>query len=204
MIDRAHFYRTIRSLYPKGISQAQVDALNYLLPLFEADVTRGAITLRQAAYFLATAKHETADTYRPIVEYGPKSYFLKYEWRRKSLGNTQRGDGYRYRGRGFVQITGRRNYTTFGIDHAPDLALEPATAYGIMRDGMLNGTFGVPLGRYVPTNECQPADYVNARRSVNGTDKAKKIAAYADVFADALRWQGSSTTAPTPVPKATT
>lgn len=53
---------------------------------------------------------------------------------RSDLGNTQPGDGIRYAGRSFIQITGRANYTTYGaklgvdLVGSPDLALDPTIA----------------------------------------------------------------------------
>ncbi|MEN9928309.1 MAG: hypothetical protein RLZZ231_230, partial [Bacteroidota bacterium] len=51
------------------------------------------------------------------------------EWGKKNLGNTQVGDGWRFRGRGLIQITGRanyqayKNYSGFDVVSNPDLAL---------------------------------------------------------------------------------
>jgi putative chitinase len=182
-LDPHLFYATVRRHFGP-LSQEQVDALNALLVFVERDIDAGRITIPHAAYFLATAKHETADTYAPITERGGRAYFLKYEFRRRALGNTRAGDGYRYRGRGYVQITGRRNYTAFGIADTPDAALVPETAWRIMRDGMLRGVFGRKLTEFVGVGQ---RDYVGARRSVNGTDRAQLIADYAHIFERALR-----------------
>lgn len=84
------------------------------------------------AHFLAQITHETGN-FKWFVELGGKSYFNKYDIqynpkKARELGNTQKGDGYRYRARGFVHLTGRSNYQAYknysGIDviNNPDLA----------------------------------------------------------------------------------
>lgn len=148
---------------------------------------------RHIAYLLATIKHETADTFEPIIERGSRKYFDRYEPATrlgKQLGNTEIGDGFRFRGRGYVQITGRHNYarlsTFVGRDliASPDDACRPDVAYRIASIGMINGLFtGVRLDRYVKTRRC---DYVAARRVVNGLDRAQLIAGYAGKFEQLL------------------
>lgn len=171
------FFDTVRAKFGK-LNTSQVDGINVLL-----DATR-ALTVRHRAYVLATAWHETARTMQPIYERGPKSYFSKYDGR-QSLGNTLRGDGYRFRGRGYVQITGRRNYAKAGllcgVDMVanPDLALNQAHAAKIIVHGMTNGWFtGKELSDYTTFKEM--------RRTVNGTDKADMIAGYATTFLAAI------------------
>jgi hypothetical protein len=81
---------------------------------------------------LATIRVE-APTFAPIREYGGPAGWAQYEGR-ADLGNTQPGDGVRYHGRGFIQLTGRANYRWYGqllgipLEDQPDLALEPAIA----------------------------------------------------------------------------
>jgi putative chitinase len=63
------------------------------------------------AQIVAQAAHESGK-FKFTTELGGDSYFLKYDGR-KDLGNTQPGDGPRFKGRGFLQTTGRVNYQQF-------------------------------------------------------------------------------------------
>ena len=189
------FFNGYRDLYGK-LNQTQVSGLDNLLGYVELDAD--VSDLRWAAYMLATVKHECADTFQPITERGAKSYFDKYEVGTKigkSLGNTVKGDGYLYRGRGYVQITGRANYQKMTeklsltsdedlILH-PDSALHPDIAYRIMSYGMRKGSFtGKKLTDYINAAKC---DYNNARRIINGVDQADKIEGYAVNFETVLK-----------------
>jgi hypothetical protein len=79
---------------------------------------------------LATIRVE-CPPFKPIREFGGPRYFTQMYEGREALGNTQPGDGARFCGRGFIQITGRSNYKLFGdligmdLVGDPDLALDP-------------------------------------------------------------------------------
>jgi hypothetical protein len=82
----------------------------------------------------ATIAVETARSFKSIHEYGGATYFTKHYEGRKDLGNTEPGDGARFHGRGFAQLTGRANYLRYGgLIHVdllanPDKALDPDNA----------------------------------------------------------------------------
>jgi predicted chitinase len=151
---------------------------------------------------LATAKHETAHTYNPISEYGGTSSFqgmydpvLGKNERRKNLakanGNTTEGDGVKYRGRGFVQLTWKDNYQKmkdkFNVDlvNSPEKALEHELAIKIMIYGSEQGSFtSKKLSDYINDSK---TDYSNARRIINGTDKASTIEGYAKKIEKCLK-----------------
>ena len=182
-LNRDVFFGQIRGLFGR-ISQSQVDGLNSLL-----DAVGGCL-INEAAYMLATAYHETAATMQPIEEYGKgrgKDYGKRLKMSRKPYSDTLP----LYYGRGYVQLTWYENYEKagkkVGVDllNEPGLALSAPIAAKIMREGMLEGWFtGKKLSDYVGL---RTADYVGARRIINGTDKANLIAGYAVAFELALR-----------------
>lgn len=186
-MDRSKFYDMIRPMFGK-LNQEQVDAFEWLFETYPEDVS-----IPQMAYGLATVYHETAQTMQPITEYGSTSYFNKYEPGTKlgkQLGNTKPGDGAKFKGRGYVMITGRANYQKAGdklgvdlINH-PEKACDREIARQIMRRGCWEGWFtGKKFTDYLNDTE---KDYYNCRRVINGTDKASTIAGYAEKFEDAL------------------
>ena len=158
--------------------------------------------VRKIAYMLATAKHETGHTFDPIKEYGGKSYLegmydpiLGKNEKRRSMAskneNTRQEDGVKYCGRGFVQLTWKKNYRKMGekfivdLVNFPERALEHDIAIKIMIYGSEEGTFtGKSLNDYINSNQ---TDYYNARRVINGTDKAATIQGYADKIEKCLK-----------------
>src|ERR1043165_1375329 len=93
-------------------------------------------TAKRIAAFIAQAAHETGG-FKWFYELGNKSYFNKYEPGTsigKRLGNTQVGDGYRFRGRGIFHLTGRYNYQKYSelinldLVHNPEIAADPIIA----------------------------------------------------------------------------
>ena len=174
-----------------SLSQEAVDNINLIVETCE----KYGLTYPQTAYLLATTYHETGGTMKPIKEYGGDKYLSKYDTGRlaKALGNTPQadGDGIKYAGRGYLMITGGYNYKfageQLGIDliNNPDLALEPKYAAEILVNGSMSGWFtSKKLSDYINDKK---KDYINARRVINGLDKAQLIASYAVVFEKALR-----------------
>ena len=159
---------------------AHIEGLQAILSYLEADAE--ITDLRQAAYMIATAMHETALTFEPIAEYG-KGAGHPY-------GVPDPTTGLVYYGRGYVQLTWKANYETMGdaiginLCLSPDRAMIPEVAYAVMSQGMRRGMFtGVSLSHFINATEC---DYLNARKMINSLDCATIIAGYADKIATAL------------------
>lgn len=157
--------------------------------------------IAHVAYALATAYHETAGTMAPITEMGGPEYLRrlydvtgKNPERARQMGNTKPGDGAKYCGRGFVQLTWAANYKRAQIELGvplvdnPELACRPDVAAKIMEAGMREGWFtGKKNASYLPADKPGARDqFIAARRIINGSDKAEKIAEHAVDFQEAL------------------
>ncbi|GAA4015767.1 glycoside hydrolase family 19 protein [Deinococcus rubellus] len=101
--------------------------------LQSAAAAGGITTPERIAPFVAQLAHESQGFLYSTELWGPTAAQLGYEGRR-DLGNTQTGDGYRYRGRGWIMTTGRYNYRVFGqkigvnLEQNPDRAADPDVA----------------------------------------------------------------------------
>jgi hypothetical protein len=196
---RASFFEAYTTKFG-SLNSEQIQGLNSLLSSMEYD--NELPHLNSMAYLLATVKYETQDAYRPLIAQGSIEDFNNYDpilattpMQReiaKRNGNTSQGDGYEYRGRGFIQISWKNNYKklgyTLGYDliNYPDQLLDPLIAYKVMSYGMRKGIFtGKKLSDYL--NEYH-ADYRNARRVINGIHQAELIKNYALKFESLLRF----------------
>ena len=208
-MNRSTFFAALRKrgsgVFGTSLKQTQVDGLERLL---SATSSR---PISHVAYLLATAFHETGGNMQPIREAFGKSdgdtiNRLEKAWKAGRLGQVRTpywrpdASGKSWFGRGYVQLTHRDNYAraaaVTGVDLLgdPSKAMHPEVAAKILVEGCESGLFtGKRLSDYLP------GDPVNARRVVNGTDKAALIAGYAKAFEAALREAGYSVTAKTPV-----
>jgi hypothetical protein len=166
------------------------------LPYILIEALKDGATDAQLAYMIATAHHES-HLGGDMIENGDDSYFKQYA-DRKTLGNTNKDDHLKYKGRGYSQMTGYGNYSEFtnilkiDLINNPDLANDPSIAAKVLSQGMRDGTFTKKrLDKYV-NGKIQ--DYYNARRVINGILKKKPktvkvandIATRANVYAKAL------------------
>lgn len=85
----------------------------------------GILGAARAAAFIAQIGHESGQLRYVREIWGPTAQQAGYEGR-EDLGNTVKGDGSKYRGRGLIQITGRANYADCGEALGLDLVKEPA------------------------------------------------------------------------------
>jgi len=210
-MDRKIFFDAVRqSLFGGSMSQGQVSGLGRLLDVWEKYYAKDG-KRDELAYDLATSFHETGATMQPITERGSRSYFDKYEpgtTLGARLGNVERGDGYRFRGEGDVQNTGRRNaaYSSRKINEAFGLAVDFVANPDLRGDPVLSAHclfLGNRQGWWTGRNILQYVDgvdegdaedvreWTNARAVVNGTDRAALIAGYALKFDKALAAAGA-------------
>lgn len=203
--DPAAFFASARGKDLLGsLDQGEVDGCNAIM----AACGHAGWPIGDVAYALGTAFHETGGTMQPIAEYGGTAYFTRmYDitvrpTKAKELGNLRPGDGARYRGRGYVQLTGGGNYAkadrklkALGILRAeeslvdsPELVMRPDLAAAIMVLGMREGWFtSRDLDDDIPRQGLATLpQFVRSRDIINGSDKADKIAREAMAFQAAL------------------
>lgn len=183
-LNEERFFNVIRSELAKtGLRQKQVEGCQNLLAIWYSEYSE--YPDEYLAYCLATAWHETAFTMEPIGEYG--------KGRGRSYGAVNKDTGKAYYGRGYVQLTWGYNYKKAGqsigmgfeLYNNPDRALQPDVAAKILYLGCIEGWFtSKKLGDYITDKK---ADYRQCRRIVNGMDKSRQIAKYAQAFEEAIK-----------------
>lgn len=122
---------------PEQLAQAvgcNINRATQWLPHIEAAMAAyGIDTPTRQAAFLAQIGHESGHLTYVREIWGPTPAQAKYEGR-KDLGNDQPGDGFKFRGRGLIQITGRANYLKVGealglaLDRQPEMLELPKWA----------------------------------------------------------------------------
>jgi hypothetical protein len=210
-MDRKAFYNRVRDApFPGKLTQDQVDGMNVILDEWDKS---GTTEFSWLAYMLATTFHETAHTMQPVIETRRASEptnpsvdtaiaRLDHAWAGGQLKWVKQpywrkdADGMSWLGRGFVQLTHKSNYQNAqaktGIPCAtqPELMLESAPAARVMYGGMTGGWFtGKKLSDYLGNGR---VDFVNARRIINGLDRANDIAGYANRFFNAVKAASAS------------
>lgn len=232
-MDKAKFFAGLRSrdsgLFGTSLSQGQVATIEAIIDYGQAV----GLPLQHLSYVLATPYHEVGSSLQPITEnlnytaqrirevwpsrfasvaaaqpYAKNPQALANKVYGGRLGNVSLNDGWNYRGRALVQITGKALYTKFGellgldLVGKPDLALQIDTAVKILVVGMQRGLFtGKKLSDFILDDK---ADYVGARAIINADGKMNgaKIAGYAKAFETALRSAGYVGQAPKTPPDA--
>lgn len=208
-MDRQAFFAALRKrdsgVFGTSLSPGQVVGTESILD----ECLRMRADLGQAAYILATGYGETGGRMQPVREnmnysarqiarhfgahrrqgYTPEQLARKPEllantvyggpWGERNLGNTQPGDGWKFRGALTGQMTGRRNFKTFGdklgVDFTanPELLDDPAMGARSLAQPMIEGwATGKRLSDYVSGSR---RDYLDARKVWGGVDAPKYV-----------------------------
>ncbi len=217
MINKELFYKAYIQIFGSINKEQTVECINAILDEFDTSDIK-IKPIEKMAYMLATVRHECGPNMLPITEnlnysaqrltqvwpsrFPTIDHAKPYANSPEALGNKVYGgrlgngvfEGYKYRGRGFVQITGFVNYKKFsdmlGIDlnNTPDLAKDTKVGAKILVMGMVEGLFtGRKLSGYINSGK---VDYLNARDIVNA-DRGRvgeSIAADAKKFVEILKY----------------
>lgn len=210
-MNREFFFDEVReNLFSGVLKPRQVEGMEAILD--EWDASHATNDDRWLAYMLATAYHETGRAMGPVEEnlnysaarlravfparfnvaqaaaYAGHPERIANRAYASKLGNgiEASGDGWKYRGRGLVQITGKSNYAKFGIAGAPDDAMNDERTVQILFEGMIKGLFtGKKLSDFFsPTKE----DWKNAREIILPGNLEAEIAKYGQAFYRAISY----------------
>ena len=152
-----------------GTPAAKRDAL---LPFLQAAMREFAIeSPARAAAFLAQLAHESGQ-FRFMEEiWGPTAAQRRYEpasTLAANLGNSEAGDGLRFKGRGPIQITGRANYRRFGDLLGTDLVAQPERAALPELAFRIAGLFWSKKGLNELADRVSPDAFREITRRING------------------------------------
>lgn len=230
-MDRAKFFAAVRASGVLGAALTAGQVANVEMIIDEGQ--KRGVPLRHLAYALGTARHEVGAAMAPISENlnysakrltqvwpsrfpttgaanpyanNPQKLANKVYAGRMGNGPEASGDGGRFIGRGYPQVTGKENYAKVskfvGVDLVanPNRLMEPKIAAIAMLEGMTRGTFtGKRFADYLTGDKPQ---WGAARAIINGDVEVNglKVAGYAGKFAEALRTAGYLGQAPAPSP----
>lgn len=157
----------LNKIFPSGAKSGRnakfIDGLNRTFEMYDIN------TVNRIAGFLSQIGVESEE-FLYVRELGNNAYFDKYDIRtnpRKAidLGNTQAGDGAKFKGRGLIQVTGRANYTACGKALGLDLLANPELLeqplYAVESAGWYWGMRKINA-------LCDADDIVKITRAVNG------------------------------------
>ena len=135
--DKSNFKKGVERLAKDAVPKQLVTGSPHEKLLTKAAIAAG-IKGEELAQFLAQTAHESHN-FKSMVEYGGSLDFRKYDPKYApkkaiALGNKKVGDGARYKGRGYIQLTGRYNYKRAGqalglpLEQKPELVEKPEVA----------------------------------------------------------------------------
>ena len=135
--DKSNFKKGVERLAKDAVPKSSVTGSPHEKFLTKAAIAAG-IKGEELAQFLAQTAHESHN-FKSMVEYGGSLDFRKYDPKyapnkAKQLGNKKVGDGAKYKGRGYIQLTGRYNYKRAGealglpLEQKPELVEKPEVA----------------------------------------------------------------------------
>lgn len=184
-ISVPEFVTRFNTAFRERLTDKQVASIEFLLHEIKQHNVKDN---KQIAYILATVWHECrflSIRERRAKPTSPEQTKI-WQWQNRYWP-------FGFYGRGFSQLTWRYNYARFspivGIDlvQNPDAALQPGIGAKIIVFGMVNGSFTAPrhltespnrLSKYFPPDGTK-ADFIGARKIVNGTFQAEIVAGHA-------------------------